>query len=328
MGADCQDYGLVFTTALGTPLEPRNVNRRFDELREEAGLPWLRLHDLRHRCATFLLGSGLEPRTVMEILGHSTIRLTMDLYGHVLPEPVPDRRGCRPRYRGPQARCEGGDAVRLYLSSFRLGEPAGRLVELVRRGGRSTVSVVANAVDGADEPERRSEAVSGELDALSGLGLEPHELDLRDYRAGSDELERHLAGCGALWMRGGNVFTLRHAMMVSGADRLLPRLITEDALVYAGYSAGPCVLAPSLSGLELCDDADEVRRVSRAEPIFEGLGVLDRAFVPHLDSPGHPETELLARVAQLYRRAGTPFWALSDGQALVVDGTLADATLV
>ncbi|HEV8176862.1 MAG: site-specific integrase [Propionibacteriales bacterium] len=86
MGADWQDYGLVFTTALGTPLEPRNVNRRFDELREEAGLPWLRLHDLRHGCATFLLGSGLEPRTVMEILGHSTIRLTMDLYGHVLPE--------------------------------------------------------------------------------------------------------------------------------------------------------------------------------------------------------------------------------------------------
>lgn len=86
MGRDWQDYGLVFTTFLGTPLEPRNINRRFQELREELGVPWLRLHDLRHGCATFLLGSGIEPRTVMEILGHSTIRLTMDLYGHVLPE--------------------------------------------------------------------------------------------------------------------------------------------------------------------------------------------------------------------------------------------------
>ncbi len=86
MGRDWQDFGLVFTTFLGTPLEPRNINRRFEELREELGVPWLRLHDLRHGCATFLLGSGIEPRTVMEILGHSTIRLTMDLYGHVLPE--------------------------------------------------------------------------------------------------------------------------------------------------------------------------------------------------------------------------------------------------
>ena len=69
-----------------TPVEPRNVNRRFTQLRDRAGLSWLRLHDLRHACATFLLAEGVEPRTVMEILGHSTIRLTMDTYGHVLPE--------------------------------------------------------------------------------------------------------------------------------------------------------------------------------------------------------------------------------------------------
>ncbi len=44
------------------------------------------MHDLRHGCATFLLASGVVPRTVMEVLGHSTYRLTMDLYGHALPE--------------------------------------------------------------------------------------------------------------------------------------------------------------------------------------------------------------------------------------------------
>ncbi len=85
-GPAWQDHGFIFTTTIGTPLEPRNLNRRFDELRDEAGLPDLRLHDLRHACATFLLASGVEPRTVMEILGHSTYRLTMDLYGHALPE--------------------------------------------------------------------------------------------------------------------------------------------------------------------------------------------------------------------------------------------------
>jgi len=78
--------GLVFTTGVGTPVEPRNVNRRFEQLRERAGLSWLRLHDLRHGCATFLLAHGVDPRTVMEILGHTTIRQTMDRYGHALPE--------------------------------------------------------------------------------------------------------------------------------------------------------------------------------------------------------------------------------------------------
>jgi integrase len=77
---------LIFASSIGTPMEPRNVNRRFNELRARAGLDWLRLHDLRHACATYLLANGVEPRTVMEILGHSTIRLTMDLYGHVLPD--------------------------------------------------------------------------------------------------------------------------------------------------------------------------------------------------------------------------------------------------
>ena len=87
-GESWQRTGLVFTTGLGTPVEPRNVNRWFDQLRTRAGLPWLRLHDLRHGCATFLLAHGVDPRTVMEILGHTTIRQTMDRYAHALPERV------------------------------------------------------------------------------------------------------------------------------------------------------------------------------------------------------------------------------------------------
>jgi len=85
-GESWRATGLVFTTGLGGPVEPRNVNRRFEELRVKADLPWLRLHDLRHGCATFLLAHGVDPRTVMEILGHTTIRQTMDRYGHALPE--------------------------------------------------------------------------------------------------------------------------------------------------------------------------------------------------------------------------------------------------
>ncbi len=79
------DLGLVFASTIGTAMEPRNVNRRFEQLRAAAGLDWLHLHDLRHAFATFMLGQGEELRTVMELLGHSTIRMTADTYGHVLP---------------------------------------------------------------------------------------------------------------------------------------------------------------------------------------------------------------------------------------------------
>jgi integrase len=77
---------LVFASSVGTPIEPRNVNRRWDELRVKAGLDWLRLHDLRHGCASFLLAQGVPARVIMEVLGHSEIGVTMNTYAHVLPE--------------------------------------------------------------------------------------------------------------------------------------------------------------------------------------------------------------------------------------------------
>jgi hypothetical protein len=55
----------VFASSIGTPIEPWNVNRRWDELRLRAGLGWLRLHDLRHGCATFMLAAGVPARTIM-----------------------------------------------------------------------------------------------------------------------------------------------------------------------------------------------------------------------------------------------------------------------
>jgi integrase len=85
-GPAWQDHGLIFASAIGTPMEPRNVHHWFCDVRTRLGLEWLRFHDLRHACATFLLAHGVDPRTVMDVLGHSTIRLTMDTYSHVLPE--------------------------------------------------------------------------------------------------------------------------------------------------------------------------------------------------------------------------------------------------
>src|SRR5690349_22762975 len=109
-------------------------------------------------------------------------------------------------------------------------------------------------------------------------------------------MRRDLAGTGLAWLRGGNVFVLRAALARSGADVVLAGLMAADALVYAGYSAGSCVLSPSLRGLELVDDPAAVTRAYGAPPVWDGLALLTEAFVPHYRSPGHPETAAIERV--------------------------------
>jgi integrase len=80
------DYGLVFACNNGEPLEERNiVNRFFKPLLKEAGLPDIRLYDLRHTCATLLLAAGENPKVVSERLGHAKITQTLGTYSHVLP---------------------------------------------------------------------------------------------------------------------------------------------------------------------------------------------------------------------------------------------------
>lgn len=207
--------------------------------------------------------------------------------------------------------------MRLYLSSFRIGDHADRLVQLA--GGRLTAAVIANACDGQPAPAR-SEAVALELQALGELGFDGRELDLRDFTGRGLALRTELAAVGVVWVRGGNVFTLRQAIWRADGDAVIRDLVAADAVVYAGYSAGACVLAPSLAGLERCDDAGEVQRLYGEPARFDGLAVLDRAVVPHLATPAHPESATLEQVAIGYQHEGVPYIGLRDGQVYVVDG--------
>ena len=85
-GTQWQDTGLIFATALGRPIEPVVLNRDYKALLKKANLPTkLRFHDLRHSAASLLLAQGVHPRAIMELLGHSSITVTMNVYGHVMP---------------------------------------------------------------------------------------------------------------------------------------------------------------------------------------------------------------------------------------------------
>lgn len=84
LGEAWQDYGLVFTTEIGTPLLKGNfIRRSFKPLLRRAGLPDIPFHSLRHTAASLLLGAGESLKTVQEMLGHSSITLTADIYGHI-----------------------------------------------------------------------------------------------------------------------------------------------------------------------------------------------------------------------------------------------------
>ena len=80
------DRGLIFARSTGEPLEANNLKKRyFKPILEAAGLPDMRLYDLRHTAATLRLVNGEHPKVVQEMLGHASIALTMDTYSHVLP---------------------------------------------------------------------------------------------------------------------------------------------------------------------------------------------------------------------------------------------------
>jgi integrase len=80
------DQGLVFTTEVGTLINPSNLRKRsFTPLLQRAGVPHIRFHDLRHTCATLLLSRNVHPKYVQELLGHATIAVTLDTYSHLIP---------------------------------------------------------------------------------------------------------------------------------------------------------------------------------------------------------------------------------------------------
>ncbi len=86
VGEIWDDQGWIFCNSVGKPLEVSNIIRRsFHPLLEKAGVPKLRFHDLRHSAATLLLSLNIHPKVVQELLGHSTIVVTLDTYSHVLP---------------------------------------------------------------------------------------------------------------------------------------------------------------------------------------------------------------------------------------------------
>lgn len=204
--------------------------------------------------------------------------------------------------------------MKLYLSSYRLGNNPHRLTELA--GSNKKAALIANAMDFLTDQAGRKESAEREITDLKALGFQPEEVDLRQYFGKPEELEAKLSQYGLLWARGGNVFVLRKAFKESGMDEWLIKQRGNRELVYGGYSAGVCVLSPSLKGLEIVDNPNTNSEGYPSNTIWEGLGLINFAFAPHYMS-NHPESEAVSRLVEYYLKNGIEYEAVKDGEAII-----------
>jgi dipeptidase E len=205
--------------------------------------------------------------------------------------------------------------MKFYLSSYKLGNDIEVLKALVPANKKT--AFISNALDFSSDLERRKKSEQSDIDDLVSVGLDVELVDLRDYFDRQDELEKKLSEFGVIWVRGGNVFVLREAMKRSGFDVILKSLIQKEGILYGGYSAGVCVLAPTLRGIELVDDPNVKPYGNDTETIFEGLNIIDYSIVPHYQS-NHPESEKMETVVEYMKKNGIPFKTLKDGEVIVV----------
>jgi dipeptidase E len=209
--------------------------------------------------------------------------------------------------------------MRLYLSSYLIGDYPEALAELLGKNRRA--AVIMNALDGYPNVAGGHEArLARQVADLSRLGCDCEELDLREFfgrPAGS--AEKDLAEFGLIWIHGGNSYVLKRAFEQSGCDRIVLDLLARDAIVYAGFSAALVIAAPTVRGFEICDDPVTVPEGYRADFSWDGMGLIPYSIVPHYRSD-HPESAMMEDAARYMTEHRMPFRRLHDGEAIVIAG--------
>ncbi len=207
--------------------------------------------------------------------------------------------------------------MKFYLSSYKLGNEITKLKELIPAENRKT-AYISNALDFSDDLERRKKSEQSDIGQLEEVGLDIEIVDLRKYFNKQSELEKKLAAFGVIWVRGGNLFVLRQAMKLSGFDSILKNLVKKGNILYGGYSAGVCILAATLEGMNLVDDPTAKPYGDQSEVIWDGLGILNYSVIPHYKSD-HPESENAEKAVEYMKENKIPFKTLKDGEVIIIE---------
>ncbi len=221
--------------------------------------------------------------------------------------------------------------MKFYLSSYKIGNK-GQILAFFFKTNKK-IAIIPNAIDYKTD-EEISESINRNKENLAALDLEPVTLNLKDYFNKKAELKQFLNTVAGVWVRGGNTFILRQAMKLSGFDNIIKSFKDDKSktnFVYAGYSAGICILAPSLKGLQIVDNPNinpyiktnknthkEANKEEKQETIWEGLDLLDYLILPHYQSD-HPESKDINKEVQFCKDNNIKFKTLRDGEVIVIE---------
>jgi dipeptidase E len=208
-----------------------------------------------------------------------------------------------------------GVGMRLYLSSFKLGNNPNELVKLAK--GKNNLRIIMNALD--HDQKTRDSFYSEQKRELEKLSFIPSELDLRSYFGEVNSLREILNDTHILWINGGNSFILRRAMRASGFDTVIHEYLENDSILYAGFSAAAVITAFSMRGLEFVDNPNVLPEKYPSHVIWDGLSILNYSIVVHYDSD-HSESKLVNKEIEYYESNNIPYKKIRDGQVIIVDG--------
>lgn len=207
--------------------------------------------------------------------------------------------------------------MKLYLSSYRLGNYTDKLKELVGKPN-AKVAVCVNALDATPDEVRNGVVLKREIEDMQSLGFTPEELDLREYFGKSGIVEK-LQQYDLIWLSGGNVFLLAKAFKQSSFADVFEQLVKTEKIVYAGYSAAFCVLNDSLKGVELVDDKDAQAEGYEPDEIWQGIGLIDFYPIVHFRS-NHHESDAVEKEYEFVVSNNIPHKTFKDGDVYLVDG--------
>lgn len=203
--------------------------------------------------------------------------------------------------------------MKLYLSSYKVGNEKEVLKNWIDKHGNK-ICLIPNARDIYPDSERKSNGIQADVNELIDLGFDVTIISLKDYFENKEGLKSRLQEFSAFYVIGGNTFTLRQAMFLSGFDEYLKTIENNPNYLYAGYSAGICVLAKDMHGLEKCDNPSV--NPYGIDTIWNGLGYFDYIFLPHYKS-NHKETELIDDCVLYCNNHNIKYKTLHDGDVII-----------
>jgi dipeptidase E len=207
--------------------------------------------------------------------------------------------------------------VRLFLSSENLGKYPEVFLQMV---GSGKVALIENAKDDISAKERINK-VKEHISQFTSQGFDVEEVDLRDYFNRPEKLLNKLSNFDGVFVFGGNTFILRRAMVLSGFDTIIKGMLAADQIAYGGSSAGSCVTAETLRGIDQGDrphPEDVPSDYPIKETIWEGLGLVPFMVVPHYKSSWF--TKQADATIKYLKEHDITYRGLKDGQVIVING--------